>query len=89
MKNKLLLHLALAAALLSIFPHAGRAGLPEESFREPPSDTRPGCYWYWINDNVSKEGITKDLEAMARVGIGRAYIGHIFNQLYSILKTKA
>ncbi|HEX5790255.1 MAG TPA: glycosyl hydrolase, partial [Luteolibacter sp.] len=50
------------------------------AFASPPPDTRPGCYWYWINDNISKEGITKDLEAMARVGIGRAYIGHICNR---------
>lgn len=50
------------------------------AFQNPPADTRPGCYWYWINDNISKEGITKDLEAMARVGIGRAYIGHIFGE---------
>lgn len=54
--------------------------LLEQAFRQPSPETRPGCYWYWINDNVSKEGITRDLEAMARVGIGRAYIGHIFNQ---------
>ena len=53
-------------------------------FINPPAHTRPGCYWYWINNNISKSGITKDLEAMARVGIGRAYIGHIFNH-----KTKA
>lgn len=52
----------------------------EAQFRSPSADTRPGCYWYWINDNISKEGITKDLEAMARVGIGRAYIGHIFDR---------
>ncbi|MCU0785969.1 MAG: glycoside hydrolase family 2, partial [Verrucomicrobia bacterium] len=51
-----------------------------DKFQQPPPDTRPGCYWYWINDNISKAGITKDLEAMARVGIGRAYIGHIFGQ---------
>jgi hypothetical protein len=51
----------------------------KSAFLNPAPDTRPGCYWYWINDNISKEGITKDLEAMARVGIGRAYIGHIFN----------
>jgi hypothetical protein len=57
----------------------GEAATLEEAFRNPPPKTRPGCYWYWINDNISKEGITKDLEAMARVGIGRAYIGHIFN----------
>jgi len=48
-------------------------------FLNPPAETRPGCYWYWLNDNISKEGITKDLEAMSRVGIGRAYIGHIYN----------
>jgi len=52
----------------------------EANFRHPPAASRPGCYWYWINDNISKEGITKDLEAMARVGIGRAYIGHIYNR---------
>jgi len=52
----------------------------EADFLNPPPESRPGCYWYWINDNISKEGITKDLEAMARVGIGRAYIGHIFNR---------
>jgi hypothetical protein len=54
--------------------------LLEEAFINPPPESRPGCYWYWINDNISKEGITKDLEAMARVGIGRAYIGHIFGE---------
>ncbi len=51
----------------------------KHDFLNLPADTRPGCYWYWINDNVSLDGITKDLEAMACVGIGRAYIGHIFN----------
>ena len=44
-------------------------------FLNPSPETRPGCYWYWLDSYVSKEGITKDLEAMSRVGIGRAYIG--------------
>ncbi|WP_319503376.1 glycosyl hydrolase [uncultured Draconibacterium sp.] len=35
------------------------------------------CYWYWINDDISKEGITKDLEAMKEAGIGAALIGNI------------
>src|SRR5690606_35082144 len=48
-----------------------------EGFREPPDEMRPWVYWYWIDENISKEGITKDLEAMARVGIGQALIGHI------------
>lgn len=47
-------------------------------FVDPPAATRPWVYWYWISDNVSREGITRDLEAMARVGIGEALIGNIF-----------
>ncbi|MCK5372492.1 MAG: hypothetical protein KAQ62_28210, partial [Cyclobacteriaceae bacterium] len=43
-----------------------------------PHDTNSvWCYWYWINDDISKEGITKDLEAMKEVGIGAAFIGNI------------
>ncbi len=50
----------------------------ENGFANPPAQTKPWCYYYWISDNISKEGITKDLEAMARVGIGEALIGNIF-----------
>lgn len=43
-----------------------------------PHDTNSvWCYWYWIGDDISKEGITKDLEAMKSVGIGAAFIGNI------------
>lgn len=48
------------------------------SFQNPPEDTKPGVYWYWMNEHVSKDGITKDLEAMKRVGIGEAFIGNIY-----------
>ena len=50
----------------------------EAGFKNPPTQTKPAVYWYWISDNISKEGITRDLEAMARVGIGEAFIGNIF-----------
>jgi hypothetical protein len=49
----------------------------EEGFLHPADSTRPWVYWYWIDENISKEGITRDLEAMARVGIGEALIGHV------------
>lgn len=43
-----------------------------------PSDTnKVWCYWYWLNDDVSKEGVTRDLEAMKEAGIGGAFIGNI------------
>lgn len=56
---------------------AVRAGALEDGFAKPPEETKPYCYWYWINGHISREGISRDLEAMARVGIGQAYIGNI------------
>jgi hypothetical protein len=46
-------------------------------FINPPDATRPGCYWYWLDNKITKEGLTEDLESMKQVGIGRAYIGII------------
>ena len=43
----------------------------ERGFRQPPDQTKPWVYWYWISDNISKEGITRDLEAMAGLGLAR------------------
>ena len=48
-----------------------------EGFINPPDSVKPWVYWYWISDNNTREGITKDLEAMAEVGIGEALIGNI------------
>lgn len=41
----------------------------EKGFREIPDSIRVGCYWYWISDNISKEGVVKDLYAMKRQGL--------------------
>ncbi len=30
-----------------------------EAFRNPPDATKPGVYWYWLRNNISKEGVTK------------------------------
>lgn len=49
----------------------------EKGFQIPPDSLKPSVYWYWLSDNISKEGVIKDLEAMAKVGIGRAFIGNI------------
>ena len=42
----------------------------ERGFKEPPESARPRAWWHWMNGNVTKEGITADLEWMKRVGIG-------------------
>jgi hypothetical protein len=74
MKHSRLIALALAGALSAL---AATDPL-EHGFAHPPPATKPWCYWYWISDHLSKEGITRDLEAMARVGIGEVFIGNIF-----------
>ena len=42
-----------------------------EGFLHPPPDARPGVYWYFLDGNMTREGITKDLESMNRAGIGK------------------
>lgn len=49
----------------------------EQGFVDIPDSTRLAVYWYWLNDNLSKEGVVQDLESMKKAGIGRAYIGFI------------
>jgi len=49
----------------------------ENGFVNPPSSVQTSIYWYWMSDNISKEGVVKDLQAMKKVGINRAFIGNI------------
>jgi hypothetical protein len=45
-----------------------------KSFVAPPNSTRPYVLWMWMGSNISKQGITRDLEAMKEAGIGGATI---------------
>lgn len=49
----------------------------EAGFRNPPAQARPHTFWHWMNGNVSREGITADLEAMARVGVGGVMVFNV------------
>lgn len=42
----------------------------EQNFKTPPASVKPRTWMHAIDGNMSKEGLTKDLEAMQRVGIG-------------------
>ena len=53
---------------------ASAADALAEGFVRPPSAARPRVWWHWMNGNVSKAGITADLEAMAKAGIGGAHL---------------
>ncbi|MFA6794281.1 MAG: glycosyl hydrolase, partial [Proteiniphilum sp.] len=49
----------------------------ESGFVTPPDSIQTSVYWYWISDNISKEGAVRDLHAMKEAGINRAFIGNI------------
>ena len=57
-------------ALLLVVSLRGWAGDLAEDFRNPPLSARPWVYWFFMDGNISREGITADLEAMQRAGIG-------------------
>ncbi|MDO9152699.1 MAG: glycosyl hydrolase [Paludibacter sp.] len=49
----------------------------ESGFTNIPDSIQTSVYWYWISDNISEDGVIKDLYAMKKVGINRAFIGNI------------
>lgn len=53
---------------------AASASSLEAVFANPPPDARLRAYWWWINGNVTKQSITRDLEQMKAKGFGGALI---------------
>ncbi len=46
----------------------------ESVWSSPPRDAQLRAYWWWINGNVTKQSITRDLEQMKAKGFGGALI---------------
>ncbi len=51
-----------------------RADELDRSFRNPPHGAGIRAFWWWLNSNVTKEAITRDLEEMKATGFGGALI---------------
>jgi hypothetical protein len=71
------LALLLSGVSFSTLLHAEETSLRAE-FLNPPDASRPRTWWHWIDDKVTKDGITKDLEAMKRIGLKGAHITNIW-----------
>ena len=41
----------------------------KQDFKVPPDSSKPGVYWYFMDGNLSRDEMTKDLESMKEVGI--------------------
>ena len=67
-----LLTVVLLGALIS--PLAGLGADLENRFATPPAEARPWTFYYWLKGASAEEGITADMEAMAEVGLGGAYL---------------
>jgi hypothetical protein len=57
---------ALAGAVLSTTTLAVTDPL-QQGFAAPPDSARPRAWWHWMNGNVTKDGIAKDLAWMKPV----------------------
>src|SRR5262245_57994131 len=70
--RKAAIALCIASFLLAFLSIANAQNPPnlEQGFADPPDSAKPRTWWHWTGGNVTKDGITKDLEWMKRVGIG-------------------
>jgi hypothetical protein len=66
----LLAALAAWIAAADVGPASAAADDLAGGFAKPPAAARPWVYWFPLDGNLTREGITADLEAMARAGIG-------------------
>ncbi|MDE2126064.1 MAG: hypothetical protein KGJ62_05700 [Armatimonadetes bacterium] len=66
--------IAAIALIILLTVRGTAAGQLAANFKSPPASARPWVYWFWLNGNITKAGITTDLEAMKRVGVGGVLI---------------
>ena len=77
MSSKFFTALFLAAAYIAGFtacapgPEKREYAELERIFENPPESARPGVIWMWMGCNISKQSITRDLEAILEAGFGR------------------
>lgn len=71
----------LKLCLLFLFLAFSAQAQDVERFRHPTSDSQVATWWHWMEGSFTKEGITKDLEAMKAQGISNATILNIYRMI--------
>jgi hypothetical protein len=69
--------LTLLATMLATAGMVAAADDLTAAFQQPPDTAKPLTWWHWIDGNVTRDGITKDLESMKRAGLGGCYLFNI------------
>jgi len=62
--------IAMALTMMSPLPADAQREEILASFADPPMECRPRVWWHWMNGNISKDGIRKDLLWMKDAGVG-------------------
>ena len=65
--------------------------LNKSEFQNPPTSSKVHTWWHWMGGNITKDGITKDLEAMKAHGVVEATIfniGEIYTKKVDVPKVK-
>ena len=65
--------------------------LNKSEFQNPTTSSKVHTWWHWMGGNITKDGITKDLEAMKAHGVVQATIfniGEIYTKEVDVPKVK-
>ena len=65
---------AISALLFACAAAAVAGPTLEDGFRTPPDTAKPQTWYHIMNGNVTKEGVTRDFEEIAKVGLGGVQI---------------
>ena len=69
------------AGLVTVLSALAASAAPTDplqaGFLNPPDSAKPQTWWHWMNGNITRAGITADLEAMQQIGLGGATIVNV------------
>ena len=68
---------AMCLLLGNVCQDACRADDLRAQFKAPPEAAKPWTWWHWTDSYISREGITRDLEAMKKNGLAGAVIFNV------------
>lgn len=60
--------------ILGIVAYAQDFSSLKEGFQNPPASSRPQVWWHWMNGNITRDGIRKDIEWMDRAGLAGFHV---------------
>ena len=92
MKQNILLSVLLLVMAMPVVSHSSSPATDRSpgsdqlaaQFAKPPQSAWPWVYWWWLEGNVSNEGITRDLQEMKDKGIGGALLFDAGSSAYQV-----